>query len=532
MESGPNSPNFLFVNKNASSGTLTRSKKDEKFNILSHVQSRRRDKAGRKLELEPWAKYTSHIALRGTDSSPSENSATENATAEKEAAEKSIQWLSMRLSQIYPQRNATDPFDCTVVGNDAHIQPMLSYSFSYFSRATFLAEAFAPPLITRQRVQMRHNEIIMERLRRCVHDEMLMYATLAYGSSCMGWTLGTIQEGRPPEYFIDKALRAVRDRLSSPDRKIDMWLLMSIQALAVTEMWNGIPEMWSKTPLRHASVLKTIEHCREASRTHLRALVALINSIDGWKTINPYVLESTILGDKFLAIIDAKKPILPLAWMPKPLSHTEQERSQIQSGRLGRLGEAFIKLELSEDLAQTLQQVADYCRTASWIWNHRTVTSKDESWLYRRLQALIYRLLFLDELQGLENCIRLAALLFLQHVTSYQGVQIAAIIILQQFRDAFIHAEILDESYASEVVLWCLFTGGMTTLGSEERIWSIETIAGLPQFSSLELRGRSFEDLLTTYLFIEEKQRSQLCSLVDEVHMRRELTCKMDQDVR
>ena len=297
---------------------------------------------------------------------------------------------------------------------------------------------------------------MMERLRRCVHDELFMYATLAYGPSCMGWTLGIIKDSRPPEYFIDKALQSLRVRLSSPDRRVDTWLLLSIYALAITKLWNGVPQMWEKIPSRLVKLLQTAKHCREASRVHLRALVCLVNDVGGWKGIDPYVLESMILVDKFLAIADGTLPILPLAEDVGALAPYQQRDSLGQTDSHPRLGESFTRMELRRDLVEVLQAVADYCRIAHWIWDHCDVTSQDESWLYLQLQALTYQLLLFREIEGVENCIRLAALPFLQNVTHYQGSQVSATTILPHLQTTIVISEGLEEPCNDELLLWCL----------------------------------------------------------------------------
>ncbi|KAF2238850.1 hypothetical protein EV356DRAFT_504176 [Viridothelium virens] len=506
MDFHPTTSTFLFVNKNASSHILTQSESGEKHHILSHVQGRRRQRAGRKLEPEPWRRYTSSIAAIHKDDLNSEG---------KIATKSSVKRPATCLPQVYPEHNESDPFHCTAIGADAHKQPMLFHAFFHFSKPAFLAEAFASSSVPWRRAQMRHDGIIVERMRCCVHDEMLMYATLAYSSSCIQWTRGIITEdGRPPEYFIDKALQAVRARLSNPNRAVDTWLLISIYALAVTGMWHGIPQLWGKAPSKYRTVLKTAENYREASRIHLRALAVLVTEIGGWKCVHPYVLKSMILADKFLAIADAIKPTLPLAWDPGPLVLSKQSSFQVPTGCLLRLGEGFTRMELRHDLADVLLHIVEYCRAAHGIWGHCAVTSDDERWLYLRLQALIYQLLLLHQLPKIENCIRLATLLFLQNVTQYQGFQILATIILRQFDATVLATNVSEVPEDSEVLLWCSCMGGMATEKSDEKQRCFERIASLTSSLSLQVRESHIQELLEKYFFIAERQKDQLLDLV------------------
>jgi hypothetical protein len=518
MEGSSKPSKFLFVNKTVSSDLLTRSKTDEKQQILSHVQQRRRKREEGKLKPPPWASFTSALSLED-DEDLNEADTVPTAGLDTSGLAAAEQSSSTQLLQFYPTHNGWDPFYCTVAGIDASIQPMLHYVFSRFAKSTFLSEAFAPSSVSRRRVQMRHTETMVERLKRCVDDEMLMYSTLAYGSSSMAWSLGKIEEGKAPEYFIDRALQLVRARLSTPAPTIDTWLLLSVYSLAITEMWNGIPEMWAKCPPRRAGAVKSAKQCRRASRIHLRALVSLVNGAGGWDNVNPYVLESMILCDKFLAILEMTRPILPLKWDPGPLPSPSPK--QLQSN-LRRLAEGFTRLDLRPDLAELIQEIADYVRAAQFNWEYSNVTLKEESWMYLGIQALNYRLLLMDDLEGIENCIRLATLLFLQNVIHFEAVQISAIVVLQHFKAAATEAEIWRQNDHSGLRLWCLCTGGMTPELTNEREWFVQTIATFAQPSLVDLRKPEFQRLIESYLFVAAKQDDQLHKLIEDICSRRD----------
>lgn len=73
-----------------------------------------------------------------------------------------------------------------------------------------------------------------------------------------------------------------------------------------------------------------------------------------------------ILFDKFSAMIDMKKPILPPAqpvfpmiWALKPLIDYKPEYQHVKStSSLRRLGESFISIKLDNELAKVLQDIA------------------------------------------------------------------------------------------------------------------------------------------------------------------------------
>jgi hypothetical protein len=126
----------------------------------------------------------------------------------------------------------------------------------------------------------RHRDAVTERLRRCIDDEMVMYATLAYCSSSIRFTKGDIGEELWPEFYILKAIEIIRGRLQKPD-PVDGWLILSIYALSVSEMWAN-------------------NH--EASAAHLKIIRYFVAQVGGIHNLEPYVMEGLIIGDKQLTL--------------------------------------------------------------------------------------------------------------------------------------------------------------------------------------------------------------------------------------
>ncbi|KAI9708501.1 MAG: hypothetical protein M1820_003962 [Bogoriella megaspora] len=513
---------FLFVNKTGSSEVLTRSEDDQKADVLSHVQQRRRRATRKEPKPEPWAQYASTVEIptRGFHASETAASTAVERTSSIAPYFRSEQ-VQPHLLRVYPTQNESDPFYCTVAGNEASVQPLLSYAFSYFARSNFLAEAFAPISVLQRRTQIRHSAIMMERVRRCVGDDMVMYSTLAYSSSCLAWSHGRLENGQPPEYFIDKALRAVRVRLSDPDQPIDTWLLISIYALAITEFWNENPHMWMHFPSRQADLLRDTVQSSNAHNAHFRALQGLVERVGGWEKTDPYLLESMILYDKYLAFSSMTRPTLPLTWDPGPLMESDSVRSRVQRSGLHRTGKSFRELELSRDLADVLQDTAGYIRIARMSWRHSNVTVVDEGRLFLRLQALIHRLLSLDGLQGIDNCLRLAALLFLQSSIHTEGAKLSLNLVLQQLMAAVIDTDVVADGDPSRSKLWCLCTGAMTPEPADKRDWFIGKIVELLNFLSLDLGEQALQGILETYLFISGEQSQQVTQLINDINIRR-----------
>ncbi|RFU24813.1 hypothetical protein B7463_g11520, partial [Scytalidium lignicola] len=520
------STGFLFVNKTSSSDVLTRSyKTEERFTILSHVQKRRRQN-GREKKTEPWSSYTSCMVPTSQAESPSnvEEERQENQQdTTQDPLETPIIRSSPRLPHTYPANNGADPFHCTVVGSDAYTHSMLRYAFSHVAKKTFLAEAFSLPSVQPNGRPMRHAHIMDERLKCCVNDDMLMYSTLAYGSSCMAWSVGKYEDNKPPEYFTGKALQAMRMRLSRTNlnQTPDIWLLLSIYALTITEFWSAVPELWTKCPPRYISVLNSDKRSRlEAARIHMRALVSVVDNAGGWKDVNPYVLESSVLADKYLAIYQMTTPVIPLTWDPGRMPKARQNEFPINPNSvLPQLGKKLLQIPMCQELTDVIKDVIDFSRVAYCTWSCvDMLTALDENWLFLRNQALVYRLLsFSDSLGNVENCVRLTTLLFMLNATEYHGAYVSARTTLQYLTAALIHARLWEEGFENGILFWCLCTGAMTTERSHEKEWFQSMLIKFFKSLNSVWVKQVFREDLEAYLFLAAKQDTQLSNLIDNL---------------
>ena len=155
---------------------------------------------------------------------------------------------------------------------------------------------------------------MQERLRRCIGDEMLMYSTLAYSSGLVAWINGNQQQQQrqqSPEYFIGRALPAVRRQIQDLKQLTNTWLLLSIYSLTITELWDNAPDLWTNDLARCPTIHNKQNASFTAARTHLRALLSMVRDIGGLDKIGPYITESMILADEFTST-SMTMPILPL----------------------------------------------------------------------------------------------------------------------------------------------------------------------------------------------------------------------------
>ena len=513
---------FQFVNKTAGSGLLSRSERSEKFLIQSHVQSRRR-KRQRQLVAdgsgsadssgdENWLKHVSIFRREGSPLASSKASSPGLPWRERYDQDTHANSPSpMDILRVQPSNSGFDPFHCTSVGTDAATHAMLRYIFSYTARVTFLAEAFAPPSAAKNTVAFRHDSMITQRLQRCVDDKMLMYCTLAYGSSCQAWTTGRVDENRLPEYFLGKAIEAVRSHLAVAEPGVDAWLLLSMYALTITELWTAIPDMWRKIPKRyHSWTTETSERGLAAAEMHLVFLRSLVEMNGGMMAMDPYVMESLILADKFLALYRMSRPILRLSWDPGCLSAETRERLGLEVDYFSyRLDKRFLDVELSEPLLYIISDIVEYANIARSAWDSNSLEPKDESWLFLRLHALFYRLLSLKSASTVDECVRITAMLSLLSATRYQGSQVSALGVLAHLKVAIGILQSSAISVTRGLMFWFVCTGAMVGMPCEQRDWFLSKTRLVANTLALTTDIGSWQQHLESYLFLPE-QRPQL----------------------
>ncbi|KXX81413.1 hypothetical protein MMYC01_202654 [Madurella mycetomatis] len=551
-------PELLFINKTQSSDVLTRSKADEKSRILSHVQNRRRrDEARRKRgtrvaqpSFDKPEDLQFQVQVVEVKRPKGPFSPTSN-TKEDEQYQSLV-----RLALTYPTHNSSDPFYSTVAGRDVGSHAMLSLTFSKGAKMTFLSEAFAPPSVlldtdnSNRFISMRHDGVIQARLHRCIEDDLLMYATLAYGSSCLAWMFGILDTSRPPEYFIGKAISRVRHRIANPSppdipgggcersEEDKQWFALSIYSLAITENWNHMPPVWARCPSRQALALRKDNPSRAASRMHLQALVRFINDNGSWGAFDPYVIESAILADKYLSLWETESPIIPLTWDPGPLSRAVRDVLGIDEDEGTKsgveMGNNLLHLPLCKHLKDIIADLADYTRIARAAWAQpETVTSELQSWLFLRLQSFYFRLMLLDKdrLSPLDDCIRIIVLTFLLATTHYHGAVVCAANMVSKIRSALVRASFWDENVFGSRGLrfWCLCMGAIAAGATLEREWFLDRIvemaaAGGDSDGSGRHEWESRESI-DGYLFLWDSQGAELSALIDKLPSDAALYC-------
>ena len=294
---------------------------------------------------------------------------------------------------------AIDPFYCTSTTLDAKDQHLFFYPFTSFIETAFNAESL---LWMTSTTVFRHREAIVERLRRCVVHGLTMYTTLAYCASCMRWAIGEKERERPPEYYVLKAIEALRIRLERVD-VLDTWLILSIYALAVSDMWA---------------------QNYEAATSHLKMTRHLVTQYGGLMKLQPYLMESILLCDKYVAIGRFEVPVFPLDWEPGSLPKWNMPNSQGRvDALLLELAQRFYDLDkhlLGPNMLRIIDDIR-VCAQVSQQWGTQEISDPpDQHWLFRH-QAIFWRLLSIPAASETQKCCRVALIIRLLKITVYLG---------------------------------------------------------------------------------------------------------------
>ena len=503
---------FLFVNKSARSSSLSHSNPDEGSFIHSHVHSKyhkQRSQTRQRSLLSQSLSSSDRTTSRSTSKSlrahgGSEKSRGSTATSldprskhpKKDFAdlhERSHCILGSSARQNMIDAIAIDPFYCTSMALDAKDQRLLFYPFSSFVETTFNAESLF--WMTSSTV-FRHREAIVERLRRCVVDELTMYSTLAYCASCMRWAIGEKERERPPEFYVLKAIEALRIRLEKADI-VDTWLILAIYALAVSEMWA---------------------QNYEAATSHLKMSRHLVTQYGGLARLNPYLMESILLCDKYVAIGRFEAPIYPLDWEPGSLPAQKMAKAQTMGeNSLLELAQGFFDLDKDILGPSMLQIIDDICVCAQVLQQLGTQQALDpfhQHWSFLRHQAIFRRLLSLPTVSEIQNCCRIALIIWLLKITVYFGAQRWSKRLLPNLKAAILRLDDSGEWCHLGLMFWMTSLGAITAEYTNERDWFLKRAVKAATSLGIKPDKEPFRCVLRNFFFLECEDGLQFFRMV------------------
>lgn len=415
-------------------------------------------------------------------------------------------WVQDRPDTVVPKPTvfvgSGDPFNSASVQLDPATHRLLQYPFSSFIETVFNAESLSlasgvPSSSLRK--EFRHRQAITERLNRCVEDELILYATLSYCSSCIKWSVGDQQTKQPPEFYMLKAIERLRPRLQGAE-SVDGWLIVAMYALSVTEMWAG-----NST----------------AATLHLKALRLCIEQKGGMRSLEPYVMESLILSDKYNALLNETSPILPFDWDPGPLP---EEKAQLISQSCDAanvaMGRGFA-LEPHVDILDLalLAVIEDMVQCLQFAEIAIEISDIDEQWLFLRHSSFMYRLLALDfGAQPFSESCRLGLIIWLLKITSYTGAQRHIKRLLPRLKAEMTileigHREDLTTRHVG-VLFWLSSVGAMGSEYTDERDWFVQQTSHLGKSLGLALEKESYKSFLKNFFFVRSEEGLNFARLV------------------
>lgn len=459
---------FMFVNQ-----------PEDRFRAQSHVQSRRR--------LREKQQQKGHRRGHDHDHAP---------PAPPAAAQ------SSSMSLIRPTDDYTDPFHCTAAGKDARVTFSVFEVLLDVDMETTIAESFGSRRsVVTAAVRKRLRQPMSSRLKSSITDPMMMYSSLALATTYVGW-MRAVQLGAPLEFYVDKALHEVRGRLHLAHDSVSRGhLMMAIHALAVTQLWSGIPELWAGLPNRAPSA---DPHCLDACRTHLHAIRRLVvASPDGWSDFDAFLLKGCLLTDKYLALYESRPGILPITWDPPPPTQAVHPSSR------------FFSHDLDEGLLSLISAALEYVAEATSRWSSISDDDPDFGFprLFLRLQSLQFRLLALQT-EGLSEVVRLSAILLLLEGSEYRGAQVAAKMRVDELLDAILGLEYTE---SDDLIFWCACVGLMASDLESQKDLCSTIILDSTNDLGIRITFEEFRAVLRRYVYLDEKQDAPLKELVNHV---------------
>ena len=403
---------------------------------------------------------------------------------------------------------------------DAQTQSLLHYPLFRFIEATFQAESLGMSPNHTFGAAFRHRNAITKRLQHCVEDELTLHTTLAWCASCIKWSLGCREGQVLPELYIAKALQAMREQLLRVQKDptvVDHWLILSTYALSVSEMWLDYPS---------------------AAATHMSMVRYFLDVIDRGRDIDPYIRESMVLGDKYLALKLGTTPMLPMQWEPTPL--TEQELVEISQGidpSLTEVGKYILQLRpptISMSLVSIIHDVVTCIKVSNYAWSEDrirpTPKTKLHEWLFWKHQAIIYCLIADRHHSGLEQCLRITILIWLLTITAYSGAVSYVKLLLPQLKEALKGYWTTDAVHNNHnttgnaetlgLLFWIASVGARTSPDGAEESWYVQQTALLGVRLGLKSTREQYCAFWNRYLFSPLENGEPLSRLLR--HLRRD----------
>ena len=503
---------YFFVNKSVDSNSLSHSQPGERFFIHSHVH-------GRQHKIKKASQQSSPVSAKSSPKSPTEETGNskiqqkvgitsgvdEDADSRRDPYKSSWLETCSQPQIILPfdeiGSNAIDPFYCSAAPVDAKGQRLLGFTFkSGFLERSFKAEAMASDSQIGAPTSFRHIGGVEDRLRLCVVDESVMLTTLAYCSSALNWSTGWSDKDTPKEVYIVKGIGNLRQRLAAMDH-VDNGLMLSVYALAVCDLWA---ENYN------------------AAASHLQMIRHLSGLIGGLNNTTSYIMEGILLVDKYVAMHFFAPPILQGEWCPTRLPADKLHFIRLQMGSASnKMAQGFLELSDKELGIEMKGIVRDFILFIEVIEYARSITiadAEEQQWLFLQNQSLGDRLLSASPSSIMEECCRIAVMMWLLKNIKYFGSQRWSKRLAPRLRHAVSQADGQTARSEPKLFFWVIIVGAMVSLGTEDEDWYLQRAMLLSHALGIKFENNTIQSICESFLFLldETNQLNQIVAAVQE----------------
>ncbi|KAH0832500.1 hypothetical protein FOPE_01123 [Fonsecaea pedrosoi] len=562
-------PQFLFVNKDAASTSLTRSSAAEQTSINSHVQRGRRhrrsatsaSRAGTRARknatrekpttsvtdpdlvdsspsppkvktepkeedtdnkiwlparLSPRAKFAeqpkrenleSPASTRRKSTKPKTPKSLAGPTVEKKAVVLLNSPRAVETPRDISQITSTslDPFGQSVVKLDPHVAKLCRYFCEIFHPSVWHAETWAS-----REGSYTYQTTAVDVVRRAMQSEVEMNAMLA----SMAARIENVDmvPGQGTDKYMGNALEAVRRRFSSAPKQ---QLLLIVFHLYAADAYR---------------------QNYQAAKIHMQAAKVLFDSWGGLHHVpDPALKELFIIGDGHMSAVLLEPCSLPCEYDPGPYWVVTPPQLQLAPQQdLIRFAPALQRLCLQgyfpEELVEIIQETAE----CSWVLHHAPLGAPEASkhaarWLQWRHAAVRYRLLALEYPGSSLDAFRVGLLMWILTSMVILGLKRLGSLIAPKLRAIFCSVDGPHSQWEglSQLKTWVLTIGAMCSMiGTEDEKWFIEQLFEIgfvehirqfqethPDFDTLDVL-RNFQEKFFYYDALQRVRLERLARLL------------------
>jgi hypothetical protein len=281
--------------------------------------------------------------------------------------------------------------------------------------------------------------------------------------------------------------------------------------------------LWKHWPERYARASEMKFSAQASSRVHLTALIRLVTEAGGWHNFDPYILESSLLADKYACNLHMNEPpLIRLDNVSRPKEVMDLLPEKYALVILPRLGSKLCGISGNSDLSGSIVRLVDYVRIAHCLWQTpERLSYPVESWLFLELQALtgqIFRT-FYSSSRPLDLLMCLSMLTFLYGTMSHPGPRISSRKTAHHARDLLLlHGSSLMAATENGLRLWILCIHALISCACEQREW-FEREA--EKYLPADMDEGALIDVLEDYLFFPDRHVERVFSMFTNLRSRK-----------